>query len=50
MSIEEPKPDFVIEPDQVAESLACPKCGERCPDQLASSLLLIGAIGSLPAK
>jgi len=30
----EPQPDFIVDPDQVAEQHGCPKCGERRTDSL----------------
>jgi hypothetical protein len=30
----DPEPDFIVEPDQVAEHHACPQCGERRMDFL----------------
>jgi len=29
-----PEPDFIVEPDQVAEQHGCPKCGQRRIDSL----------------
>jgi rubredoxin len=30
----QPEPDFVVDPNQVAEHHACPQCGERRTDFL----------------